>query len=149
MNEPLITVVGNLTADPEVKYTQAGLAVVNFTIASTPRVKDGDQWKDGEALFLRASAWRDLAENIGQALHKGSRVVAQGRLTSRSYETKEGEKRTSLELQIEDIGVGIPRTKPNAQRGGPTQVAGSPTTPPFVAPQQDFPTGEYDPNAPF
>ena len=148
MNEPLITVVGNLTADPEVKYTQAGLAVVNFTIASTPRVKDGDQWKDGEALFLRASAWRDLAENIGQALHKGSRVVAQGRLTSRSYETKEGEKRTSLELQIEDIGVGIPRTKPNPQRGGPTQAAGQPQAP-AVHIQDQFPGGEYDPNAPF
>lgn len=150
MNEPVITVVGNLTADPEVKYTQGGLAVVNFTIASTPRVKEGNEWVDGEALFLRASAWRELAENIGQTLHKGSKVVAIGRLVSRSFETKEGEKRTSIELQVDDIGAAIPRTKPNAQRGGPSQAAGR-VAPPAVPDtyQPEFPDGGYDPNAPF
>lgn len=107
--ETIITVVGNLTADPELRYTQNGLAVANFTIASTPRIFDraSGQAKDGEPLFLRASVWREYAENVMSSLTKGSRVIATGRLKQRSYETKEGEKRTSMELEIDEIGPSL------------------------------------------
>jgi len=107
--ETIVTVVGNLTADPELRYTQNGLAVANFTIASTPRTFDrqANEWKDGEALFLRASVWREFAEHVAGSLTKGSRVIAQGRLKQRSYETKEGEKRTSIELEIDEIGPSL------------------------------------------
>jgi single-strand DNA-binding protein len=107
--ETIITVVGNLTSDPELKYTQNGLAVANFTIASTPRTLDrgSNEWKDGEALFLRASVWRDFAEHVAGSLTKGSRVIATGRLKQRSYETREGEKRTAIELEIDEIGPSL------------------------------------------
>jgi single-strand DNA-binding protein len=107
--ETIITVVGNLTSDPELRYTQSGQAVANFTIASTPRTLDrqSNEWKDGEALFLRASCWREFAEHVAGSLTKGSRVIAQGRLKQRSYETKEGEKRTSIELEIDEIGPSL------------------------------------------
>jgi single-strand DNA-binding protein len=107
--ETIITVVGNLTADPELRYTQSGLAVANFTIASTPRSFDRatNDWKDGEALFLRASCWREFAEHVAGSLTKGSRVIATGRLKQRSYETKEGEKRTSIELEVDEIGPSL------------------------------------------
>jgi len=107
--ETVITVVGNLTSDPELRYTQGGLAVANFTIASTPRTFDraANEWKDGEALFLRASVWREFAEHVAGSLTKGSRVIASGRLRQRSYETKEGEKRTSIELEIDEIGPSL------------------------------------------
>ena len=107
--ETIITVVGNLTADPELRYTQGGLAVANFTIASTPRTFDraANDWKDGEALFLRAACWREFAEHVAGSLTKGSRVVATGRLKQRSYETKEGEKRTSIELEVDEIGPSL------------------------------------------
>jgi single-strand DNA-binding protein len=107
--ETIITVVGNLTADPELRYTQNGLAVANFTIASTPRTFDraANDWKDGDALFLRASCWREFAEHVAGSLTKGSRVVATGRLKQRSYETKEGEKRTSIELEVDEIGPSL------------------------------------------
>jgi len=107
--ETIITVVGNLTADPELRYTQNGLPVANFTIASTPRNFDRatSEWKDGEALFLRASVWREFAEHVAGSLTKGSRVVATGRLKQRSYETKEGEKRTSIELEVDEIGPSL------------------------------------------
>ena len=107
--ETVITVVGNLTADPELRYTQNGLAVANFTIASTPRTFDraSNDWKDGEALFLRASVWRDFAEHVAGSLTKGSRVIATGRLKQRSYETKEGEKRTVIELEVDELGPSL------------------------------------------
>lgn len=107
--ETVITVVGNLTGDPELRYTQNGLAVANFTIASTPRNFDraSNEFKDGEALFLRASVWREFAEHVAGSLTKGSRVVATGRLKQRSYETKEGEKRTSIELEVDEIGPSL------------------------------------------
>ncbi|WP_168625963.1 MULTISPECIES: single-stranded DNA-binding protein [unclassified Cryobacterium] len=107
--ETVITVVGNLTADPELRYTQNGLAVANFTIASTPRTFDrqSNDWKDGETLFIRGSVWREFAEHVAGSLTKGSRVIAQGRLKQRSYETKEGEKRTSLELEVDEIGPSL------------------------------------------
>lgn len=107
--ETIITVIGNLTADPELRFTPSGSAVANFTIASTPRTFDrqAGEWKDGDTLFLRASVWRESAENVAQTLTKGTRVIAQGRLKSRSYETKEGEKRTVIELEVDEIGPSL------------------------------------------
>ncbi len=129
--ETVITVVGNLTADPELRYTQNGLAVANFTIASTPRTYDrqSNEWKDGEALFLRASVWRDFAEHVASSLTKGMRVVAQGRLKQRSYETKEGEKRTTIELEIDEIGPSLRYataqvTRSSGGGGGAGQMGG-------------------------
>lgn len=116
--ETTITVVGNLTADPELRKAQNGKSVVNFTIASTPRTFDkaSNEWKDGEPLFLRASAWEDMADNIAASLAKGSRVIAQGRLKQRGYETKEGEKRTSYELDIDEIGPALKYAKASVSR---------------------------------
>ena len=107
--ETIVAVVGNLTADPELRYTQNGLAVANFTIASTPRTFDrqANEWRDGEALFLRASVWREYAEHVAQSLAKGSRVIAQGRLKQRSFEAQGGEKRTVIELEVEEIGPSL------------------------------------------
>ncbi|MCW2713609.1 MAG: single-stranded DNA-binding protein, partial [Frankiales bacterium] len=107
--DTVITVVGNLTADPELRFTPSGAAVANFTVASTPRTfdKNSNEWKDGEALFLRCSVWRQAAENVAESLHKGSAVIVQGRLKQRSYETKEGEKRTVYELDVEEVGPSL------------------------------------------
>lgn len=107
--ETVITVVGNLTADPELRYTQNGLPVANFTIASTPRTFDrqANEWKDGDALFLRASVWREFAEHVAGSLTKGMRVVAQGRLRQRSYQDREGNNRTSIELEVDEIGPSL------------------------------------------
>ncbi|MDT0116524.1 MULTISPECIES: single-stranded DNA-binding protein [Microbacterium] len=107
--ETVITVVGNLTADPELRYTQNGLPVANFTIASTPRTFDrqANEWKDGEALFLRASVWREFAEHVAGSLTKGSRVIATGRLKQRSYQDREGNNRTSIELEVDEIGPSL------------------------------------------
>lgn len=107
--ETVITVVGNLTADPELRFTPSGAAVANFTVASTPRTFDRqtNEWKDGDALFLRCSIWREAAENVAETLTKGMRVIVQGRLTQRSYETREGEKRTVVELQVDEIGPSL------------------------------------------
>ncbi len=107
--ETVITVVGNLTNDPELRFTPSGAAVASFTIASTPRTLDKatNEWKDGEALFLRCSIWRQAAENVAESLTRGSRVVVQGRLKQRSFETKEGEKRTVVELEVDEIGPSL------------------------------------------
>ncbi|WP_420749648.1 single-stranded DNA-binding protein [Rhodococcus sp. O3] len=107
--DTVITVVGNLTADPELRFTPAGAAVANFTVASTPRVFDrqSNEWKDGEALFLRCNIWREAAENVAESLTRGSRVIVQGRLKQRSYETREGEKRTVVELEVDEIGPSL------------------------------------------
>ncbi|NKX55616.1 single-stranded DNA-binding protein [Arthrobacter mobilis] len=107
--ETTITVIGNLTNDPELRFTPSGSAVANFTVASTPRTFDRqtNEWKDGETLFLRASVWREAAENVAETLTKGTRVIVQGRLKSRSYETKEGEKRTVIELEVDEIGPSL------------------------------------------
>src|SRR5690625_719138 len=104
--ETIITVVGNLTGDPELRFTPAGAAVANFTVASTPRNFDrqANEWRDGETLFLRCSIWRDAAENVAESLTKGMRVIVQGRLVQRSFETREGERRTVVELQVDEIG---------------------------------------------
>ena len=118
-----ITVVGNLTADPELRFTPSGAAVANFTVASTPRIYDrqsGD-WKDGEALFLRCNIWREAAENVAESLTRGSRVILTGRLKQRSFETKEGEKRNVMEVEVDEIGPSLryATAKVNkANRGG-------------------------------
>lgn len=107
--ETTITVVGNLTNDPELRFTPSGSAVANFTIASTPKTfdKQANEFKDGETLFLRAAVWREAAENVAESLTKGMRVIVTGRLKSRSYETKEGEKRTVIELEVDEIGPSL------------------------------------------
>ncbi|PRY58775.1 single-strand binding protein [Knoellia remsis] len=104
--ETVITIVGNLTGDPELRFTPSGAAVANFTVASTPRTFDrqSNEWKDGETLFMRCSVWRDAAENVAESLQRGMRVIVTGRLKSRSYETKEGEKRTVIEMDVDEVG---------------------------------------------
>ncbi|HEV3357822.1 MAG TPA: single-stranded DNA-binding protein [Pseudonocardiaceae bacterium] len=107
--ETTITVVGNLTADPELRFTQAGAAVASFTVASTPRTFDraSGEWKDGEALFLRCSIWRQAAENVAESLTRGMRVIVQGRLRQRTFDTKEGEKRTVIEMEVDEVGPSL------------------------------------------
>jgi len=107
--ETVITVVGNLVDDPELRFTPSGAAVANFRIASTPRTFDRqtNDWKDGDALFLSCSVWRQAAENVAESLQKGMRVVVQGRLRQRSYETREGEKRTVIELEVDEVGPSL------------------------------------------
>ena len=108
-NETTITVIGNLVQDPELRFTPSGSAVANFTIASTPRTFDrqANEWKDGDTLFLRAAVWREAAENVAESLTKGMRVIVTGRLKSRSYETTSGEKRTVIELEVDEIGPSL------------------------------------------
>lgn len=121
--DTIITVIGNLTADPELRFTPAGAAVANFTVASTPRIFDrqSSEWKDGDALFMRCSIWREAAENVAESLARGARVIVSGRLKQRSYETREGEKRTVVELEVDEIGPSLKyaTAKVNkASRGG-------------------------------
>ena len=121
--ETVITVVGNLTADPELRFTNSGVPVASFTVASTPRMFDrqAGEWKAGEALFLRCSIWRDAAENVAESLEKGNRVIVQGRLKQRSYTDREGNNRTSIELDVDEIGPALryATAKPTrVQRGG-------------------------------
>ncbi len=122
-NDTTITVIGNLTADPELRFTQSGAAVASFTIASTPRIYDrqAGEWKDGDALFMRCSLWRDAAENVAESLEKGSRVIAQGRLKQRSFTDRDGNNRTVIEMEVDEIGPSLryATAKPNkVQRGG-------------------------------
>lgn len=149
--ETTVTVVGNLTADPELRFTQSGAAVTSFTVASTPRSfdKQSNEWKDGEALFLRCNAWRQVAENVAESLTRGSRVIVSGRLRQRSFETKEGEKRTVVELEVDEVGPslryatakvakvdrsgGQQRPQQNRQSSDPWQ-----TDPPRYGQQQQF-----------
>ena len=107
--ETIITLVGNLTGDPELRFTPSGSAVANFTVASTPRTFDrqSNEWKDGETLFMRCSIWREAAENVAESLTKGTRVVVTGRMKSRSFQTKEGENRTVIELEADEIGPSL------------------------------------------
>lgn len=116
--ETVITLVGNLTADPELRFTPSGAAVADFTVASTPRTFDrnSNEWKDGETLFMRCSVWREAAENVAESLRKGMRVIVQGRLTQRSYETREGERRTVVELQVDEVGPSLRRAKAQVTR---------------------------------
>jgi single-strand DNA-binding protein len=147
--ETVITVIGNLTSDPELRYTQNGKAVSNFTIASTPRTLDraSNEWKDGEALFLRASVWGDFAEHVSSSLTKGSRVIVQGRLKQRSYETKEGEKRTSFELDVDEIGPSLRYataqvTRASSSREGGSSFGGSGAQQGVAAPAEPWATAQ-------
>ncbi|WP_265521039.1 single-stranded DNA-binding protein [Oerskovia flava] len=129
--ETITTVVGNLTGDPELRFTPGGAAVANLTIASTPRVFDREtqEWKDGDTLFLRGSVWREYAENVAESLTKGMRVIAQGALVQRSFENNEGGKRTVVELQIDEIGpvlrYATATVSRNAKSGGGAKSNGS------------------------
>ena len=107
--ETTITLVGNLTADPELRFTPSGAAVANFTVASTPRTFDRqtNEWRDGDAMFLNCAVWRQAAENVAESLQKGMRVIVHGRLRSRSYETREGERRTVFEIDVDEIGPAL------------------------------------------
>lgn len=121
--ETTLTIIGNLTQDPELRFTPSGAAVANFTVASTPRTFDrqSNEWKDGETLFMRCSVWRDAAENVAESLTRGSRVIVTGRLRSRSYETKEGEKRTVVEMDVDEVGPSLRYASAKVtktQRGG-------------------------------
>ena len=159
--ETVITVIGNLTADPELRFTPSGSAVANFTIASTPRTfdKQSNEWKDGEALFLRSAVWREAAENVAETLTKGMRVIAQGRLQQRKYTTKEGEDRTVIEFEVDEIGPSlrfasakVTRTnrsgggnggqnRPAPQQSAPQQTQGN-WGQPQGAPQQSAPSND-------
>ena len=116
--ETVITVVGNLTDDPELRFTPSGAAVAKFRIASTPRTMDrqSGEWKDGEPLFLACNIWRDAAEHVAESLQRGARVIVQGRLRQRSYETREGEKRTVYELEVDEIGPSLRYATAKVQR---------------------------------
>lgn len=162
--ETTITVIGNLTSDPELRFTPSGSAVANFTIASTPRTFDrqSNEWKDGETLFLRASIWKEAAENTAESLTKGTRVIVSGRLKSRTYDTKEGEKRTVMELEVDEIGPSLKyanakvnrtqrsggqqqpaQSKQSQQQGnwGGQQQSQPPASDPWATPQQFEPNG--------
>lgn len=159
--ETVITIVGNLTADPELRYTQAGHAVASFTIASTPRTFDPSTngWKDGETLFLRASAWRDLGENVASSLTKGMQVIAVGKLKQRSYDDRDGNKRTSIELDVDEIGPSlrfataqVTRSKGGGGGGGRSQQRAVAEDPwPQAAPAADgwATPGTYSDETPF
>lgn len=140
-----ITIIGNLTADPEMRYTPQGLPVARFTVASTPRTFDrqANEWKDGDSLFLACNAWRQLAENAAESLQRGMRVIVTGRLKQRSYETKEGEKRTVYEIEVDEVGPSLrsatakvlkaQRDKPAAPQSesDPWAAKGTSDEPPF------------------
>ena len=143
-NDVTICITGNLVAEPELRFTPSGAAVANFTIASTPRTfdKQANEWRDGDPMFLGCSVWRQAAENVAESLTKGMRVIVQGRLKSRSYETREGEKRTVFEIDVEEVGPsltwatarvtrndrsGAGQSRPQAQQQRP---AGDPWAPP-------------------
>jgi single-strand DNA-binding protein len=138
--ETIITVIGNLTDDPELRFTPSGGAVAKFRVASTPRFfnKASGEWKDGEPLFLSCVVWRQAAENVAESLQRGSRVILSGRLRQRSYETKEGEKRTVMELEVDEIGpslryatAAIQKTTRGGSAGGGS--GGGPADDPWAA----------------
>ncbi len=135
-----VTIVGNLTADPELRFTPSGAAVANFTIASTTRLldKQTNEWKDGDTIFMRCAVWRQYAENVAESLTKGSRVIATGRLKQRSYETKEGEKRTVVELDVDDVGPALKNATAKvskvARQGGGGGFGGAPSDDPWASP---------------
>lgn len=141
-NETIITVIGNLTADPELRYTQNGKAVAGFTIASTPRTFDrhSNEWKDGDALFLRSSAWGELGEHVAGSLTKGSRVIMQGRLRQRSYDDREGNKRTSIELEVDEIGPSLRYATATVTRASGGNGSQHPATALNTAPQPQWDT---------
>ena len=150
--EPAITIVGNLTADPEMRFTPSGVPVASFTVASTPRTFDraAGEWKDGEALFMRCQAWRQMAENVAESLTKGTRIIVQGRLVQRSYTTREGENRTVVEMQVDEIGPSLRYAKAQVTRqprgggqSGPTAFGSGIGQPQQQAPVQPPAAGTW------
>jgi single-strand DNA-binding protein len=148
--ETPITVIGNLTADPELRFTPSGAAVANFTVASTPRTfdKQSNEWKDGEALFLNCSVWRQAAENAAESLTRGMRVIVSGRLKARSYETREGEKRTVFEIDVDEVGPSlkyatakVTKTTRSGGQGGGGGFSGGGDDPWASSPQGGAPAG--------
>ena len=145
-NDTIITLVGNLVDDPSLRFAQSGAAVANFTIASTPRAfdKTSNEWKDGDPMFLNCSVWRQAAEHVAESLTKGTRVIVQGRLKSRSYDDREGNKRTVFEVDVDEIGPSlaratavVTRTTGGAIQSAPRQPAGRPQpTDPWAQPNQ-------------
>ena len=150
--DTIITIIGNLTADPEMRFTPSGAAVASFTVASTPRTFDrqAGEWKDGETLFMRCSIWRDAAENVAESLTKGTRVIVQGRLVQRSYTTREGENRTVVEMQVDEIGPSLRYAKAQVTRqprgggqSGPTAFGSGIGQPQQQAPVQPPAAGTW------
>jgi single-strand DNA-binding protein len=125
MADTTTTIVGNLTEDPELRFAPNGVAVANFTVAVTPRVKDGDGWRDGETSFFRCTAWRSLAENLAESLTKGTRIVVQGRLQQRSWETPEGERRSVVEVQVDEAGPSLRWATATVERTSVKAAAGA------------------------
>ena len=148
--ETIVHIVGNLTADPELRFTAAGAAVANFTVASTPRTFDrqSGEWKDGAALFLRCNLWRQPAENVAESLTRGMRVMVSGRLRQRSFETREGEKRTVVELEVDEVGPSlryatakVAKVSGSARNGGGNGRNGGAAAPADGATAYDDPWG--------
>ena len=143
-NDTIITLVGNLVDDPSLRFAQSGAAVANFTIASTPRAfdKTSNEWKDGDTMFLNCSVWRQAAEHVAESLTKGTRVIVQGRLKSRSYDDREGNKRTVFEVDVDEVGPSLARATAvvtratgGAVQSAPRQPAGhSPAADPWAQP---------------
>jgi single-strand DNA-binding protein len=125
MPDTHVTINGNLTENPELRFTPNGAPVANFTVAVTPRVKDGDGWKDGDTSFFRCTAWRTLAENLAESLSKGARVLVQGRLQQRSWETPEGDKRSVVEVQVEEAGPSLRWATAKVERTSAKATAGA------------------------
>lgn len=130
MNEPIITLAGNLTADPELRYVASGIPVTTFTVASTPKTQNHatQQWEDGEPMFVRCTVWREYAENVAESLNKGMRVIVTGRLTTRHYEHN-GQQRTSLEMQVDEIGPSLRYATAQVQKTATARTAQSHTSP--------------------
>jgi single-strand DNA-binding protein len=169
--ETVITVIGNLTGDPELRFTPSGAAVANFTVASTPRTFDrqSNEFKDGDTLFMRCSIWREAAENVAESLTKGTRVIVTGRLVQRSYETREGEKRTVVELQVDEVGPSLRYASAKVTRtqrsggggggggysggggfgGGGGASSGAQADDPWATPAQGGSSGGYSDEPPF
>jgi single-strand DNA-binding protein len=169
--ETVITVIGNLTGDPELRFTPSGAAVANFTVASTPRTFDrqSNEFKDGDTLFMRCSIWREAAENVAESLTKGTRVIVTGRLVQRSYETREGEKRTVVELQVDEVGPSLRYASAKVTRtqrsggggggggysggggfgGGGGASSGGQADDPWATPAQGGSSGGYSDEPPF
>lgn len=147
--ETEVTVIGNLTADPELRFTPSGAAVASFTVASTPRTFSNGEWKDGDPLFLRCNIWRQPAENVAESLTRGTRVIVRGRLKQRSFETREGEKRTVVELDVDDIGASLKFATVEVRRaargeGGGQQRRDQPPEDPWATPPPRTPGGYSD-----
>lgn len=150
-----ITVAGNLVADPELKFTQKGTPVANFRVASTPKVYRDGKWEDGDGVFLNCTMWRDTAENVAESLTKGMRVIVQGRLRQRSYETREGEKRTVLEVEVDEVGPSLKFARAQVTKTGASkpkdngwlsqQQNQAPASDPWNSSQPQLPDNEQPP----